>query len=64
MKDFDQHVTMLSLNDSPNAWRTAGPITQIADTPYPFNKNRPTAKEVRYCLRENSVVYCRLEYVI
>ena len=50
MRDIDHHVAMLLLNDSPDAWRTAGPITQITDTPYPFDNKRPTAKEVRYCL--------------
>ena len=52
MKELGHHDTMLLLSNTTDAWRTAGPVTEITDTTYPFDKtrNRPTTKEVRYKL--------------
>ena len=57
---FDHHDTMLLLSNTADAWKTAGPVTKITDSLYPFNKNksRPTAKEVRY---EMHSVFCKIK---
>ena len=46
MKELGHDNTMLLLSDTPDAWRAAGPVTKVSDMPYPFDKSRPTAKEV------------------
>ena len=51
VKELGHHDTMLLLSDTPDAWRMAGPAAMVIDEPYPFDKSRPTAKEVR-CLSE------------
>ena len=50
-KELDHRNTMLPLNnDFPDVWKTAGPVTKISESPFPFDDNgqRPTANEVRY----------------
>ena len=48
MKELGHDDTMLLISDTPDAWRTVGSVTKVSDMCYPFDKNRPTAKEVRY----------------
>ena len=49
MKELESHDTMLPMSRSPDAWKTAGPVTKIGDLPYPFDENgqRPKDSEVR-----------------
>lgn len=49
-REIGSHGMMLPLSDSPDAWRTADPVTKITETPCPFDENgkRPTEKEVRH----------------
>jgi len=56
---------MLLLSKTADAWKTAGPVTKITDSPYPFNKNtsRPTAKEVRYEMYWYSVL-CKIKIMM
>ena len=48
MNKIEQHTTIMLTSDSPDAWKTAGPVTEIADLPYPFvnTRNRPSVEEV------------------
>ena len=48
-RELDNGDAMLPLSDSPDAWKTAKPLTEIYETQCPFDKDglRPTEKEVR-----------------
>lgn len=61
IKELDHHNTVLLLNNTTDAWRTAGPVTQITDSPYPFdNRSRPSAQEVSSVLCKTKMSDIRL----
>ena len=49
-REIDRRNLLLPLADTPDAWKTASPVTLITSTPCPFDQNgrRPTEKEVRH----------------